>query len=172
MFCPNCSEPKVSDSAQFCTKCGFDLADLSDFINSGGVMLRKSHRQKGIRQGAKFILLGILLIPVWLFIGAAFPANDRLVESSPSTTPFEQIAWILMWVSFLAGAARIAFATVFDHKDESRSDERPHAFKGGSQNSALPDGGAFYPADPGRWKTTDEIFESVKREPKISGELS
>jgi len=116
------------------------------------------------------------MIPIYVFIGPLFPANDVLVESSPSTTWFEQVSWAIMWVTFLAGVARIAFAFAFEivsnqegKLKNSVNDTR--SFTSKSAQAALPDGESFQTADPGRWKTTNELFEPAFAKRKTSGEL-
>jgi hypothetical protein len=112
--------------------------------------------QKAMRQAFTLIVIGILLVPVWMFIGAAFPAQDRLVESHPSTTWPEQIAWIAMWASFIAAAARVAYAFIFEKgadapllSTKELSGEIPHA--------GLPAGDSFKSAYAHRWQTTGEL---------------
>jgi hypothetical protein len=169
MFCPKCSEAKTNETTQYCTKCGFDLRGLQDFVEKGGFG-KPSHRN-GVAQGVKLILLSVLIIPVWLFIGPLFPANDVLIESSPSTTWFEQVTWTLMWVTFLAGVARIVFAYAFERGTTLNQGDARREFMPKRENASLPDGGAFRTADPGRWRTTDELFEPAIRQPRTSGDL-
>lgn len=179
MFCPKCSEPKSSDETQFCTKCGLDLSGLETVIKGGAGYVRalRSRQRKGIEQGVILMLIGFVLIPVWLFIGPAFPADDRLVESSPSTTWLEQIAWMLTWTMFAAGAARIAFAVAFEGNvnrsggSENTADTDGPVFEPTPDRAALPSGDAFHGANPGGWKTTGDLFEPVIRKSKTSGDL-
>ncbi len=168
MFCPRCSEAKAAENTQFCTKCGFNLTGLHTFVESGG---KRPDKRKGIEQGVKLIMLGVILIPVWMFIAPAFPANDRFIEGAPSTTWAEAIAWILMWVSFLAGAGRIAFALVFETAAAWSVAQSDRNVGETPENAALPSGESFQGVKPGKWKTTDELFEPVLRKPRTSGEL-
>jgi hypothetical protein len=174
MFCPNCSEPKANETTQFCKRCGLDLFGLSEFVESGASDVRtpdaKGKQAKGIRQGVKLLALGLMLIPVWMFIGIIFPPNDRLVESAPSTTALEAIAWIAMWVAFIAGALRIAYAALFEEK-RSISSHRSGVGPANKSAHGLPSGDAFRPTAPGGWKTTGELFEPVKRTARTSGDL-
>ena len=135
MFCSNCGEAQ-DNRLQFCTKCGSEI---------GPARLSKASRQAFV-----LFVLGLLTIPVWAFIGAAFPANDRLVESSPSTTVGESIAWTLMWLFFIAAAARITYAVVFEKASAS-------AQRGADDQTVrpeqLPAGEPFEPASVkhGQW---------------------
>ena len=169
MFCPKCSEPKVSDSTVFCTKCGLDLGELNSFVESGASGRGKS--SDGIRHGFILLVIGVLLIPVWMFIGAAFPPADRFVEGSPSTTAAEAVAWILMWVAFLAGTARIAYAVAFERASKTRREEKGASTNDDAFRAELPAGDGFQPASAGKWKTTDELLDPILRKPKTSGEL-
>jgi len=173
MYCPNCSEPKANDATQFCKRCGLDLFGLSEFVESGANDVRatgvRSKHRKGIKQGISLFAVGLMLIPIWMFAGVVFPPNDRFVESAPSTTPLEAIAWIAMWMAFIAGALRIAYAFIFENKRFERFNAPSTGSVPGSGGS-LPSGDYFRPADPGTWKSTDELFEPV-RKTRTSGEL-
>ena len=173
MFCPNCSEQKANDATQFCKRCGLDLFGLSEFVESGAGDLRKPNKkwrsQKGISQGVSIVSIGLMLIPVWMFAGVILPPNDRLVESAPSTTPLEAIAWIAMWMAFIAGGLRIAYARIFENHRPGRSHPPVKGSIPGS-GGALPSADYFRPADPGTWKSTDDLFEPVRKS-RTSGEL-
>jgi len=168
MFCPKCSAPKAKGKAQFCTSCGLDLSGLDDLVSSDGRSAKGSRFEKGIRHGVILLLLGVVLVPVWMFIGPLFPSHDRLVESAPSTTFLEQFFWILMWVSFLAGAARLAYAFAFERAAKSHSGRQ--GMVDTDEQRSLPSGDYFKPADPGRWRSSEELFEPVIAR-KTSGEL-
>ena len=179
MFCPNCSEAKTNHSTQYCRKCGLDLNGLTEYIESGGSAEKEAERSdlpsKGLRQGLLLIAVGILLIPVWMFISAAFPPDDRLVESAPSTTAAEATAWILMWIAFLSGAIRVAYSFVFRSASHFRAsearDDNNLRFADKPTNAALPDGASFEAARPGRWRITDELLEQTVGKANSSAEL-
>ena len=115
--------------------------------------------------------LGLLMMPIWMFIGAIFPPNDRFVESSPSTTVAEQIAWILMWISFLAGASRIIYALFFEKASVGDVVKRDNSLPNVEQN-ALPSGKGFEVVRPGKWRTTDELLQPIVRDRiRASGDL-
>jgi hypothetical protein len=172
MFCPKCAKPKAEGRSQFCTGCGFDLTGLDDFVLSGGALGSDARYRKGIRHGVTMLLIGIVLVPVWMFIGPMFPPHDTLVESAPSTTLLEQLFWIVMWMSFLAGAARIVYAYLFEQASRSRGTSLPHIQQIDTEEQrSLPSADYFKPADPGQWRSTEELFEPVLNPTRTSGEL-
>ena len=59
------------------------------------------------------MLLSLILIPAYVLLAALFPPNDRLVESSPSDTPFEKISQAVLTTVFLLGLARVLYALFF-----------------------------------------------------------
>jgi hypothetical protein len=116
------------------------------------------------------LALGLLLIPVWMFIGAAFPPDDKLVESSPSTTWLEQIAWIVMWMAFLASALRIAYSLVFE-SSETRRHSQPISSLNKSEDRYLGSAATFEAAQPGKWRTTDDLAQTIIGKTRTSGDL-
>jgi len=168
MYCPRCAENQAEQSHTFCTKCGWQIAERA--VRNAEL---ENKRRKGIEQGVKLILLSLLMIPIYIFIAPLFPANDVLVESSPSTTWFEQISWAMMWVTCLAGVARIAFALAFESVLNHPVGETPLPLLNQEREfrAALPNGESFQAANTGRWKTTGALFEPVFAKRKTSGEL-
>jgi hypothetical protein len=122
VYCPKCSQPQVSDEVQFCSRCGLPLLNLKEMISTAAKTMLKtsnkdaellSSRQKGMRQGVMLILLSVILIPAHILLAALFPANDRLIESSVSDTPFEKISQALLLTIFMLGLARLLYARFF-----------------------------------------------------------
>lgn len=117
MYCPKCSQPQASAAAQFCPRCGAALPGPNE---SEAALARPpardelSPRQKGVRQGAALMLLSVVLIPAYVLLAALFPAEDRLVESSPSDTPFEKVSQAVLVTLFLLGLARVVYARLFE----------------------------------------------------------
>jgi hypothetical protein len=106
--------------------------------------------------------IGLLLIPVWMFIGAAFPAADRFVESHPSTTWPEQIAWIGMWMAFIAAAARLLYALVIEKSSISRVNECEAVRELNMAVAGLPSADAFQSATAANWRTTNDLADPLK----------
>lgn len=179
MFCPKCSEILSNDITQYCRKCGFNLENLKSFVDTNGELNSQiSLRQKGIRQGVKLIMLGVILFPIYVFLAPMFPPNDVLVESSPSNTWFEQLSWALMTTLFLVGVLRIAYSFAFENRFAEQTSDFQNAsgnvkksFKPGEKNVALPPSQTVSASNFGKWKTTDELFEPIFVKSKTSGEL-
>ena len=135
MFCPKCSQVLAADEVQFCSRCGIALAGLKEIVagdrrtqtaegkkQKAGARLQEADgsrqeagngRRKGIKQGAALMLISVLLIPAYILLAALFPANDRLVESAVSDTPFEKISQAILITVFLVGLVRAAYAWFF-----------------------------------------------------------
>jgi hypothetical protein len=170
MYCPKCAREIVSAEMEYCPGCGISLGTVRSAVD-GGVAGNAAGASKGIRQGVRLILLALVLFPAFVLLSAMFPPNDRLVESSPSSTWFEQIGWAVLWTLALAGAVRIAYALVFERVTRAVSPEESlsskeinavRAAKGLPEQREVP---------IGSWKTSGELFEPVFAKKHTSGEL-
>jgi hypothetical protein len=130
MFCPKCSQ-QVLDNLKFCSTCGLALDSIKNLLVDNPSLQGNQPQiqqnsltpyQKGIRQGFQLILLSIILIPAYILLGALFPANDVLVESSPSDTAFEKISQAILGTIFVCGLARMFYAHLFER---SRIEDPP-----------------------------------------------
>lgn len=173
MFCPNCSQENSNDATQFCSKCGFNLKGVREIIKKGGAEVEVSNRQKGVRQGVKLILLSLILFPALVLLSAMFPPNDVLVESSPSSTWFEQIGWATLWTIFLSGVARILYAVIFELNTAAVKEKTKPVkqIKTETAKNALPPQESIPVSDFGKWKTTGDLYEPIFSKPKTSGQL-
>ena len=173
MYCPKCSQPQVSDETRFCLRCGFRSKNLKEAVLAGGesqVSRSKageadlSPRQKGVRQGAMVMLLSIILIPAYILLAALFPANDRLVESSVSDTPFEKISQAVLFTIFMLGLSRVLYAYLFQRGASLREgeDETEVAqLSGPASHYELPPAQSIPLSGFGSWRTnTGEIAQS------------
>jgi hypothetical protein len=160
---------------QFCSRCGLSLSDLREIVLADGkTQLRRfkageddlSPRQRGVRQGVVLMLLSLVLIPAYFLLAALFPANDRLVESSVSDTPFEKISQAVLFTIFMLGLARVMYARLFQQGDnirESVGEGEPEAprLKGASSNYELPPAETIPVSGFGSWRTnTGEMAQS------------
>jgi len=182
MFCPNCAEPQANEATQFCSKCGSSTKGIKRLLETGGKVefeVELSPIQTGVRQGVKLILLSLILFPAFVLLNSLFPGSDRLIESSPDNTVFEQIGWAILWTLFLAGAARIGYAYLFEKsfslkesKRASITDKEKSSFQPNETRNALPPAQSIPINKFGKWKeTTRELFEVSRARGKTSGDL-
>jgi len=171
MYCPKCSWPQVSDEVQFCSRCGLPLNDLKEMVLANGKAKvgrskasedKLSPRQRGVRQGALLMLLSVILIPAYILLAALFPAHDRLLESSPSDTPFEKISQAILFTIFMCGLARALYARFFQQGARLEESEPGAAQIGGSSsNYALPPAQSIPVSGFGTWRTnTGDVVRS------------
>ena len=115
MFCPRCGEQQMSGDSRFCSRCGFLLTGVNDLLASSGVLPQQylipqnkeiSTRRKGLKQGGKMILAGMIIVP---FLGI-LASYTILPEIAVALT-----ALILFW----GGILRLIYALAI----ESGNDE-------------------------------------------------
>jgi hypothetical protein len=152
----------VSGESQFCSSCGYRLIDTAESGKQWRESKRKlSPRKKGVRQGLFFVALSLLLIPAYILLAPLFPANDRLVESAVSDTPFEKISQTLIVTFFLVGLVRLLYARFFESGESqgevaaTRLDEDP------ALKYALPAAQGTPVSGFGAWRAnTDELAKA------------
>ena len=171
MYCPKCSQPQASHEVQFCSRCGLPLLNLKEMVATEGKTRLKnsskdkdilSSRQKGTRHGVILMLLSLILIPAYILLAALFPANDRLIESSVSDTPFEKISQALLLTIFLLGFARLLYARIFQSAavDEKHSPKHLET----AANFTLPEAPGTPVTGLGAWRqNTGEIANTPER---------
>ena len=158
MHCPRCFQQQVSPETHFCSQCGLPL------VASGSEKETKSEfspRQKGMRQGVMLMMLSVILTPAYILLAALFPANDRLIESAVSDTPFEKISQALLFTIFMLGLARLVYARFFQSGWSDAENSIPGQLDS-PRNYSLPP----VPGQPvsvlGTWRETGEIIKSSK----------
>jgi hypothetical protein len=168
MFCPNCASEILSSAMEYCSNCGLNCSDVRAVIDGERVETRGPG--KGIRQGVKMILLALVLLPLFILVNSMFPPNDRLIESSPSNTWFEQIGWAVLWTVALAGVLRIAYAFLFERSKVlvAEKESGAHEIIGPREARMLP---PQREVPAGQWKTSGELFEPVFAKRKVSSDL-
>jgi hypothetical protein len=71
MFCPRCSQQQSPGEVRFCSRCGFQLAGVSQLLNTNGMTFIQSDvpkervpliKRKELRTGAKLIFASFFLI--------------------------------------------------------------------------------------------------------------
>lgn len=174
MFCPKCSAKINSGETKFCSKCGFTVKSVRQILENGGADENEiTPFQKGLRTGVKFLLLALILLPVFQILSGFFPPDDRLVESSPSSSWFDFLGNTVLFALTLSGIARIFYALVFERGVKINNSESENTIRqiNAKEQNALPPQSDIPVSDFGKWKTTDELFEPIFSKPKTSGEL-
>lgn len=111
MYCPKCGQQQISDEMRFCSRCGFALSGLAEWLAGGGLPAKRpdeaqaptalSPRRKGIRRAAKLMFFSGVLFPVFLMFSIA------VEEGAPMIVPF-----LLFFVSL----AMMLYARLFSDK--------------------------------------------------------
>ena len=110
------------------------------------------------------MLLSLILVPAYILLAALFPANDRLVESSVSDTPFEKISQAILLTIFLLGLVRTMYAYFFQQGAEIE-DERIGVtqLNRTSGNLALPPGQSIPASGFGKWRANSGEIAQTSR---------
>jgi len=172
MYCPKCAQPQMTEETQFCSHCGLSLNNLREMVLAEGkaklIQAEKeptSPRQKGVRQGVTLMLLSVILIPAYILLAALFPANDRLVESAVSDTPFERISQAVLFTIFMLGLARTLYARLFQQGATAEGAEASIGMaelKGSAANYMLPPAQGIPASSFGSWRAnTGEIAQPL-----------
>jgi hypothetical protein len=116
-----------------------------------------------MRQGVMLMMLSVILIPAYILLAALFPANDRLIESAVSDTPFEKISQALLFTIFMLGLARLLYARFFQSGWSEAKDSIPDQLDS-PRNYSLPPVSGQPVSGFGTWRETNEIIKSSKTE--------
>lgn len=173
MFCPGCASEINSDETRFCVKCGLEVKSARKiFEHRDAGESEISDFQKGLRFGVKLLLLALILLPVFQILSGFFPPDDKLVESSPSSTWFDFLGNAVLFALAMSGIARIFYAFVFERAAKSETPQEKAVNEISAKDlNALPPSQSVPISDFGKWKTTGELFEPSFSKPKNSGEL-
>lgn len=111
MYCPKCSQPQASEDVRFCSRCGLPLEGVALVLANGGMLpavaqaeelelAPPSPKLRGLRQGGKMFLLGLLVVPlVVLFLeGLNAPEEPGIAAAM---------------IFFLGGILRMLYALLF-----------------------------------------------------------
>lgn len=109
VYCPRCGQEQVSAETRFCSRCGFVMSGLPEIVLNGGIPQAMtsnepkppSPRRRGLKQGGGWFLLGIIVVPILLFLHELFKFP-------------EEIAGIAAVLFFLGGIVRMIFALIFE----------------------------------------------------------
>ena len=114
MYCPKCSQEQVSDEVRFCSRCGLALSAVRELIassSSSSALVEHgteapagqlSRSQKGVRKGARMMLVTVALA---LVVGFMAAMDDDFA-----------ILMLPLAVCFLVGFARVLYGVFFTEK--------------------------------------------------------
>jgi hypothetical protein len=107
MFCPRCSQPQSPEEVRFCSRCGFQLAAVSQLMRTDGMPFINAGyakeklplvKREELRKGAKLIFLSFFSV-IPSFILAA-------IIDSP-------LPLIIPVITFLVGLAQVLYYFLF-----------------------------------------------------------
>ena len=112
MYCPKCGQ-QVPDSMRFCSRCGLQINEVAEWLAGTGQPYAQeeaqadtfSPRRKGMRQGAKIMFWGGVLLPI--FFGLSIVVDSPI----PLFVPF---AILLAGLSILLYSRLFAEETPFN----------------------------------------------------------
>ena len=108
MYCPNCGQQQISDEMRFCSRCGFGLTGLAEWLAGGGVPAKRgdeaplstdSPRRKAMRRAGKLMFSGGVLFPVFLV------ASLTIDEGMPMIIPFFRVVCVRSYGCFMRGSS-------------------------------------------------------------------
>jgi len=111
------------------------------------------------------MLLSVILIPAYILLAALFPANDRLVESAVSDTPFEKVSQAVLITIFMLGLARMLYARFFQESNIEAvgvAESDMAQLRGSPANHVLPPAQGAPVSNFGSWRAnTGEIAQPL-----------
>ncbi len=119
MYCPKCGQPQISDSARFCSRCGFLLTNVAELLASDGLpgafdsrvdKAQMSPREKGVRQGTALILVSLVIGSVMALLSAFVFGHPEVFVSIPAG------------FFFMSGLARILYVYIFERDAPHRAE--------------------------------------------------
>lgn len=100
MYCPNCGQAQTSEEIRYCSRCGLSLWELARWLTEGAnapwqpvkLVTEATPRKKGIRQAAKLLFLGGVLLPVAFILALIVDGPGFLVI--PAVMLFVGLVWM------------------------------------------------------------------------------
>lgn len=170
MFCPQCSQEQISEDTSFCSRCGFLLSGVSQLLANNGMLPQmlspansdiETPRKKGIKQGGKLMISGLILVPLITFLSLAL--NIRTGAG---------LAVVIAILTFWGGLMRILYAAVFESnktdgitlEDDIQSGAKKF-FGRKKKTNALPpqktfSDSAYIPPMQGNWHETNDLMRT------------
>ena len=127
IHCPRCGHQQNLDETRFCTKCGLEISDVKELMNSGSVRSKseiEKKRVKAIKQGMTMIFSGFGLL--------------MIMAALRDTFSFAKIVIILPFlILMLGGVFRMIFSLFSDETEITEKEDRTVKTKelSGEQNT-------------------------------------
>jgi hypothetical protein len=127
MFCPTCGLQQTNQASSFCSRCGFLLTGVNQVISNGGNLPQPfynqpnftnnvvSTRKKGLKQGGKMILAGLILVPLLGVLTSIFWISPFLVG-------------LTAIITFWGGLLRMVYALIFEGSETEMLEEKISKF--------------------------------------------
>ncbi len=109
MFCPRCGQQQISDAVRYCSRCGFSMAGMKEFVRVGGIESYTgastdpnavSPRRRGIKQGGIMFLSAIFIVPLLGILSNIFLFDETIIG-------------LAAFVGFVGGILRMVYAAIF-----------------------------------------------------------
>lgn len=163
MFCPRCGQEQISAETRFCSRCGFLMTGVNNLLSTGGALPeyisnpKESARKKGLKQGGKMLLAGMILVPIL----GVFAGNEILIN--------EFIVGLTAIITFWGGILRMLYALVFEGSEETTLEQKAvrasqKLFNKESEVRALPPQqstpvSSYVPPQAGSWRETKDLVQ-------------
>ncbi len=165
MFCPRCGERQALGDSRFCSRCGFLLTNVNDLLASGGVFPQQyfeaqnqeiSTRRKGLKQGGKMILGGMILVPLLGMLSSYFILPEIVVALTALFLFWGGILRLLYAAAFEAGEDEILERKILRasqkllNKKQKEEDLPSKSFKRPA---------SYHPPDAGNWRDSRDFAD-------------
>jgi hypothetical protein len=165
MFCPSCGQQQIAEETRFCSRCGLLLTGIAQVAANDGILpqnfnsdefTNNSPRKKGIKHGAFFILLSLLMIPILIAISVT-------LRIAPPLTI------IFAFLTIGGGILRIIYALMFESNfqagktlEEKAIDSAQNLFNSKKNQKVLSAQqsipvSVYAPPNQGNWRDTNDL---------------
>jgi hypothetical protein len=161
MHCPRCGQQQISDQTKFCSRCGFQLALVSELLENGGFLpqlaeLRKGKsslftRKNGVIFSVLWFIFFVMMVPA--FFGLA--NEDEAAGVSAVFGIFTTMMLLILSLSVLKRAPKPFEIAAY----QMPPTQPPAPLYGNPQMGALPpqqtQPASSYTAPAGNWRGPD-----------------
>ena len=121
MYCPQCSQPQLSEEMRFCSRCGFALGGVKELVAAGGGTISPTPKKRKKRSAMEGVKLG-----TWIIIASIAFLLPVLVLTAIDD---DFAALLLVSVaSFLVGFFRLLYAVFVQERRERKELEEQASF--------------------------------------------